>query len=90
MKRRLLLSYVIGFVGMASLILSAYAGAAHQGSVFGLVGSLIGLCLAYPVVIFFGHDQNVPTVALVAIALFEMNAVAFPAFVILSALRKGK
>ena len=84
-KRRLRLSYAVGFLAVAPFVPFAYLGVIYQADVVADSANVIGLPITVPVEILFGRGEGVPLVGFVAITLFEMNAVAFLVYLILSA-----
>jgi hypothetical protein len=80
--KRVLLSVVVGCLLMGSLILFSFYSATHQDSRVAPVGHVIAACLSMPIVVIFGHDRNVPTTALVVLAIVETLILSSLVFVV--------
>jgi uncharacterized membrane protein len=75
---------------MGGLISVSFYGSRHQGGFLRGLGYAIAAGLSMPIVMFFGHDRNVPTIALIAMALFETLVLSLVVFVVLSMFRRRK
>jgi hypothetical protein len=89
----LLLSVLLAVVVMSLSILLAYYSSTHQDSFLALPGYLVAAFLALPIVILFGHDRKVSTVAIAAVALFEtliLSSAIFPVLSLVSIVRSAR
>jgi hypothetical protein len=68
---------------MGLVVFSAYYGAKHEDSVFGVVGLITFDCLAFPLAVIYGADSKFPVAALVALAFVEISVIAFLTYVVL-------